>query len=400
MNALQEIFDSESFKRLKKELISRKIEERGYSLTSEQLAAIEEQIINASDDVFAIKIPGYEDTDIQINIEEEDITSILDEYTKRLSDEIPKIVQETSEVILSNLRSRAPEMLSEHAEIRGRFEESVFQKWGKALELLEMFIVIATEAGDDFNKEFRPAASEDNDFVFDVLTRLHARSCQIANEILTLLKSGYADGAYARWRTMHEIAVVGIFIHKFGQDVAERYLLHDAVESYRVAQQYQRNYVRLGYEPLTDRELLQIESLYQRLIDRFERPYANSYGWAAHALGKHSPNFSDIEQVVDLEHWRSHYKFASHNVHANPKGVFLKLGLYPENQELLLTGPSGTGYTDPGHSTALSLLQITTFLLTLRPNLDRLSVCQILSTLAEEIGSTFLSIQKRRNEDP
>jgi hypothetical protein len=54
VNALQEIFDSESFKRLKKELISRKIEERGYSLTSEQLAAIEEQIINASDDEFAI----------------------------------------------------------------------------------------------------------------------------------------------------------------------------------------------------------------------------------------------------------------------------------------------------------------------------------------------------------
>jgi hypothetical protein len=76
------------------------------------------------------------------------------------------------------------------------------------------------------------------------------------------------------------------------------------------------------------------------------------------------------------------------------------LGLYPDNEELLLTGPSDTGFTDPGHSTAISLLQITTFLLTLRPNIDCLSVCHILSTLAEEIGNTFLSIQRSEEEAP
>jgi hypothetical protein len=40
------------------------------------------------------------------------------------------------------------------------------------------------------------------------------------------------------------------------------------------------------------------------------------------------------------------------------------------------------------------------FLLTLRPNIDRLSVCHILSTLAEEIGNTFLSIQRSGEEAP
>jgi hypothetical protein len=397
---LQETLESESIKYLKTKLISRKIQEEGYSLTDDQLAAIEEQIANASDSVLTIEIPGYEDVDIQINVEEVDVTRALDEYTEKLSNEMPKIIQNTSEVVLANLKSRVPEMLAERAEIRNKFEESVLQKWGKALELLEMFIVIAAEAGDDFNEEFRSTASQESDFVFDVLTRLHARACQIANEILTLLKSGYADGAYARWRTMHEIAVVGLFVHKFGQDVAERYLLHDVVESHRAAQQYQRNCTRLGYEPLTDRELSQVESSYQGLVNRFGRSYANSYGWAAHALDKRDPKLSDIEQVVDLEHWRSHYKLASHNVHANPKGMFHQLGIYPGSRELLLVGPSDTGYTDPGHSTAISLLQITTFLLTLRPNIDRLSVCHILSTLTEEIGNTFLSIQQRQEEAP
>lgn len=400
MNILQETFDSESFKRLNIEIISRKIREEGYSLTDEQLAAIEEQVsAAASDDVLTIELPGYEDADVQIIIEEEDITRVLDEYTEKLSDKMPKIIQSTSEVVLENLRSRAPEMLTEHAELRSTFEEHSSHKWGKALELLEMFIVIATEAGDEFNKEFRLSASQSNDLVFDVLTRLHSRS-YIANEVLTLLKSGYADGAHARWRTMHEIVVVGLFIKEFGQDTAERYLLHSFIESHRAALQYQSHCTQLGYEPLTEQELSKLHLSYEQLVDRFGRSYTKNYGWAAHALEKSDPKFSDIEQAVDLEHWRPHYKFASHNIHANPKGVLAKLGLYPENQELLLAGPSDTGFTDPAHSTTISLLQTTTFLLTLRPNIDRLSVCHILSTLAEEIGNTFLSIQRSGEEAP
>ncbi len=311
---------------------------------------------------------------------------------------MPKIIEDTSQVILADLKSRAPEILLEHAEMRSRFENAVSQRWGNALDLLEIFVVIAAEAGEDFNEEFRPSASQNSDFEFDVLTRLHARSCQIANEVLTLLRAGYADGAHARWRTIHEIAVVALFINKFGQDTAERYLLHNTIDSYRAARLYQRHYARLGYEPITDQEILQLQSLYEELLNRFGRPYANAYGWATQATGKRDPKFSDIEQAVDLEHWRPHYKFASHNVHANSKGILSKLGLYPGGPELLLAGPSVMGFTDPGHGTTVSLLQITMSLLTTKPNINRLCICKILSTLADEIGERFLSIQKGQEE--
>ena len=59
-----------------------------------------------------------------------------------------------------------------------------------------MLCFLADEAGSEFNSEFRPSASKDNNFVFDVLTRLHARSCQITSEIILLLRSGFADGAH------------------------------------------------------------------------------------------------------------------------------------------------------------------------------------------------------------
>jgi hypothetical protein len=394
MNTFHETFKRVSYEHLLVKLVSQKAEEQRYSLTHAQLATIREQISKADGDTFTIELPADEDFNLQISITDEDFTHIIDEYAEKLSDAMPRIVQETAEVLLAELKSTAPEMLAEHKQVRSQFEESVFLEWNEALDLMEMLIVIASEAGEDFTQEFGLSVSQDNDFRFEVLTRLHARSCQIANEILTLLKAGYADGAHARWRTMHEITVIGFFINGFGQDVAERYLLHEAVESYVAARQYQRYSNRLGYESLTDRELSDLESSYQHLIDRFGRPYAKPYGWAAQALSNNNPNFSDIEQTVDLAYWRSHYKLASHNVHANPKGVFFKLGLYPEERELLLAGPSDTGFADPGHSTAISLLQITTILLTLHPNIDRLSVCQIMSTLAEEIGDTFLSIQR------
>lgn len=396
MNILQEIFDGTSRKRLITKLVAHKVEEKGYSPTDKQLAAIEEQVANSNDDTLSIELPDV-DIDVQISIEE-DMMRVLDKYTEDLSDEMQRFIQEASTIVLANLRASAPEILLEHEKFRSNFERSLWQRWGKALELLKMFIVIATEAGEGFNREFRALAAQERDFRFDILTRLHARSCQIANEILTLLRSGYADGAHARWRSMHEIAVIGIFISESGQEVAERYLLHNTVESYRAALQYQRYSSRLGYDPLTEQELSTLQSSYQQLVDRFGDPYAKNYGWAAHALAKGDPTFSNIEEAIGLGHWRPHYKLASHNVHANPKGVFLKLGLHSEGQELLLAGPSNTGFADPGHSTAISLLQITASLLTLKPNLDRLSICHILSTLEKEVGGTFLSIQKDQEE--
>jgi hypothetical protein len=60
---------------------------------------------------------------------------------------------------------------------------------------------------------------------------------------------------------------------------------------------------------------------------------------------------------------------ASHNIHANPKGVLLKLGLLEESQALL-AGPSNAGLADPGDCAALSLTQVSTTLLLLRPTFD------------------------------
>jgi hypothetical protein len=54
------------------------------------------------------------------------------------------------------------------------------------------------------------------------------------------LLAGYASGAHARWRTLHEIAVVALFIAQEDNSTAERYVHHRFVKSYEDAVEYLR----------------------------------------------------------------------------------------------------------------------------------------------------------------
>ena len=111
-------------------------------------------------------------------------------------------------------------------------------------------------------------------------------------------------------------------------------------------------------------------------------------------IGKNRPTFRDIEEKVRLDHLRPFYKMASHNVHANPKGIFFRLCLYPTSQDILLAGPSNTGLADPGHETAISMGLITVTLLNIQPNIDRLVICNILMKLENEIGEEFIAVHR------
>lgn len=70
-------------------------------------------------------------------------------------------------------------------------------------------------------------------------------------------------------------------------------------------------------------------------------------------------------------------KLASHNIHANPRGILFKLGLMSCEEDILLAGPSNAGLADRAQGCALSLSQITVALLTIRPNHDKLVICDI-----------------------
>jgi hypothetical protein len=217
---------------------------------------------------------------------------------------------------------------------------------------------------------------------------LHARACQISEEIIALLSSGFADGAMARWRTLHEIAAVCYLIGEHGEDLAERYSAHDIVETRKAARQYQQHAQRLGQEPLRDDEMEQIEKRYAAALARYGPQFKRPHGWAAAHLKKDNPKIADILEASKIDHLGPYYRMASHNVHANPKGVFFKLGLLKEI-DILLAGPSDVGLADPGHAAALSLMQISTVLLQINPTIDNAITGNVMLDLVGEIGKRF-----------
>lgn len=417
MEVLQKIFDNviqETFstKKIVVQIITKKLKEIGIVLNKRQQYALEKKVKNIETiDNFSFQVDEKEtlkcpsnlkdrlNKSISITIDPKDLENICDKISPNFEKLIPKIASEAARIISKVLKKNFKGFQKYHRKNINAFNKNLEKVWAKPIDLLEMFYYITSEAGDAFNNQFCSLAAKENNFVFDILTRLHARSCQISAEIISLLKNGFADGAHARWRTLHEIAVIASFITKHGNETAESYFCHDAVESYKAALKYQECCEALGYQKLTKKEFAKIKENCDCFIKKFGASFKNPYGWASVAIGKDNPNFADIETNVGLAYMRPYYKMASHNVHANPKGIFFKLGLIPESGDILLTGPSNLGLADPGHCTAISLLQITTNLLTIKPNLDRLVVCNILANLKEETSEAFLRAEFKLKEN-
>lgn len=387
---LRIVEESLTFEKVAAEALIRQLREQGvegaerFRQTLEsQLGAVEHGCINIS-----LDLP--DETYIVLSLKPTEIESIHAERLKKVSDFIPEAISCGASQLLVELKKRSGEMHRDHARVRRGFERRLAKLWEKPLSLLEMLIVISQENGSDFNTEFRPDAVRSKDFVFETLTHNHARACQVASEILCLIRGGFADGAHARWRTLHELAVTTCFIKQHGQPVAEQYLLHEHVEAYRGALQYRQYSQRLRIKTIEDDEFDGLKAARDQLVARFGSPYGRDYGWAAQALCGPRPTFAAIERATDLDHWRPYYKLASHNIHAGPKGMKFRLGLHKPG--ILLAGTSNSGLADPGQGTACSLAHITILLLSLHPNVDRLTVCQVLIGLSSEIDEAFIAV--------
>jgi len=337
---------------------------------------------------------------------------ILDEIrkSKKVSDpaSLDKVAQGIAqttanlyaELILKYLESNLEHIVDKRRIDARHFEERLLQRWKKPIDLLEVFIQMCYEAGKEFNNEYRSTAAKTHDYVFDVLTKLHARGCQISYEILSLLKAGLADGAYARWRTLHEIAAIAYFIEVQGQEVAKRYLKYETVETYRESLEYQEHCRELGYEPPTEKELVATKARYNDVLKTYGTDFGKPYGWIPESALKRR-TFAQIEKAVRLDKLRPYYLMACHNVHSGPKGIKFRLGLLKggPQESMLLAGPSNYGLADPGQAATISLNQITTCLLSTRTTLERLSIMKAMQKLVEQINPAFAEVQLQMEKE-
>ncbi len=192
--------------------------------------------------------------------------------------------------------------------------------WGNGFALYKCYIESSTRFCDEYlkyiekNKKFE--TNSDGKSVFTALRYINGRAIHIANEILILLKNGYADGAYARFRTLFESSVIADFIVKHGDEAATKYM------------EYKK-----------------------------ER-----YGWASDILNIKNPNFYDIAENSNIKKeyfdlWKKEFKLCHKLVHASPQATFTRIALNKLMDNILI-GPCDDGLSLPAVNSIEALYHI------------------------------------------
>lgn len=320
-----------------------------------------------------------------------------DDFPKKLQKGIVEALRESGDALLDTLLEGAPTMLAERRAHREAFEADLLTFWGEGFDLYETFHVCCKEAGQDFFDPYMPAPEQPHDYTFDALMGLHGRACLVASEVLTLLRAGFPSGAHARWRTIHELAVVKYFITEHGQEIARRYLAHDAIQRHKSADLYNTYHEKLGYEPLEHSEFAVIENAYRDALDEFGDGFGKDWGWAIPGLAEGvSPTFKAIEKATGLDHLRPYYRMASDASHANAHGSLSDLGLHDPFG--ILVGPSPVGFADPAHGACVSLFQVTVCVLNYRTDMRNAITLNALSKLLHQVGETLLNAHRRAED--
>ena len=315
----------------------------------------------------------------------------------RIAAAFEQATQAAAEALAERLRADAPRMLREHREFRRGFEERLQRRWGPALDLYECVRVSCQEAGEDFVERSSQQA-DGPDPKLAALTLLHARACLVASEVQSLLRSGHAAGAQARWRTLHELAVIAFLLGKHDSDLSERFLQHRQVERHKDAVHYQQSCEALGYPPFSDEEMAEIQQQRDEVVTRYGPSYNNDWGWAAPLLlANERPNFRALEELAGLQHFRPWFRLSSHGVHSGATGAIHIRDFYGRGTAML-AGPSNADLADPGNGALISLHQVTVALLAHGgpngPQAQDLLTLKAISNLLDQAQQTFLQIHQ------
>ncbi len=319
-------------------------------------------------------------------------------FGKKL-DQLMKVVvknclPDVSQILAESLKKNSKEMLKDQRKCAEEFEKRLYTRWKEPLDLLECLIRVSSESGEEHVHKLGKTTDETNDDKRTALRAIHARSLHISNEILALLKSGFADGAIARWRSLHELAAISFFLLQNNNEVSRRYLEHEAVKSFKDAKDYREYYKKLGCLPIDRRSFNKLKKEKEKLCIKYGDRFQDDYGWIPKATLPNR-NFRELEKHVKLDRLRPFYNLSCNAVHGSSKG-FYRLGLSENLQdELLLVGPSIYGLADPIQNVSISLRHVSVCLLSMETGLGSIVQMQIMDYFVQEICPIADEVQKQ-----
>ncbi|PWK60272.1 DUF5677 domain-containing protein [Roseicyclus mahoneyensis] len=343
---------------------------------------------------------GFIEKDVFETIERE-LERALQEHPELTSDELEAATERALqssldalfEVIPGVIESSAAKALKTSRKLQLGFEQRCYRRWRKAFELFEIIRGVAAEIGEKHAQEHFRAVEEERDYIFFALSHLHPRMLLVASEIDALLRTGFPDGALARWRTLHEIAVVALFIAQSDQDTAKRYLASFQFNAHRDANQLNEYAQRANLSPFSAEEIEAMGIVCQAFEKEVGRAIGREYDWAKEALKKDRPTLFDLEKATGQDHWRPRYRWACQHVHAGHRPSDKLLGMSEAKNPVNLIGSSNSGFVDPFSMSACSISDCCRAFFERRATIDSVVALKSIQVLSERLGHIALQLE-------
>lgn len=317
------------------------------------------------------------------------------DFDKAIDEELITTIENIAKSTLEELYNYC---ISDNSDLKNREKEiysKISENYKIGIRLFEGFIELNTQISSmTYGKYFKLFNTFDDHIKLDTLIAIHVRACQVANEILVLIKNGYADGAHARWRTLHELSVTFLYLYDSDYEVIHMYNDYEIIEKYKKAKEYKACENILDLEKLGDDVWEELSKKRDEIIEQYGKDFSEGYGWTMKDLPKGRRNFRELEKHVGAEKLRIIYSWANESVHAGVSGIKDKLSLREEESYHFLTRSNDCGFLDPVQYTSNSLCQISEVLLGMEDSMLHKIFDELLFYFQNEIVLEFSRVEE------
>ncbi len=326
----------------------------------------------------------------------ESITDVLGNVAEAISQAVPNALASVAEFIGDRISEQAFEHSLHLRKAQSERAETVQRMWGEAIEQLDILRHIVQEWNHAAALHRKGAYSKPNTAF--ALSKLIERAYEVVGEIITLARSGYADGALARWRSLHEICVITMFLAMRSDKCAQMYLSHHWVEELRLLNVDRGSGTARATNTHSNRYIHDLRKQKDAMVAKFGTAFAKDYGWASVELGCAKTTFRDLEGHVGLETLRRGYQQANSTVHGGALATLTRVSLGPGSIDGAVIPPA-YGCEVAANYTTASLSMMIAELCLETENADLLTMNMVINNSASKIRKLIRQAQKKASGD-
>lgn len=318
-----------------------------------------------------------------------------------------KFVSKHARDILNMLEPQSPIMYEENRLMMQEFESRLQMRWLDAFYIAQLFITISIENTVELINEFFEQAETSSDgkkyisIFYSEMILLQKQAIILAKEINHLLKGGYSEAAFSRWRSLFEVSVIMKCMvkafdedHKNGELVATEFYVSGIVKKIEVVVDEEKDTLKNEIKKL-------------KIDKNREDELKKDYEWFRTCINKSSKSkiyFNDLIDYSESKNLYDQYKEACQYIHISSYGLHYQLAI-DNSFDSLVFGPSNVGLSKPFQLLLVSILSTTRSFLSLDYTIDRAIQIKMLELIVkdtlkniEEIDEQIIAEEESSND--